>query len=297
MRKEQFGLNKKLTRREFLKNGSLGLAGAGLALAGLSMFDTRQVFSKMLDDIAQQKGKMYYRKLGKTGLMVSEIIFNGGVLDDPSVLAYAVDLGLNYVDTSRTYGESEKLIGKVLKYKRDKLIVATKWKVEEKFKVKDFEQSVNDSLNALGTDHIEIIQVWAARRQTQINHEPVFEAFEKLKKAGKVSFLGISNHINTEVMAKEIVKNGRYDMMTIMYNYANHDAMDNIIREAYKKEMGIIGQLIFDGYDKIEGPFAGTFRGAIQWALNNKHITAVDLSMRNVQEVDEIMQIPSLLRK
>ena len=255
MRKEQFGLNKKLTRREFLKNGSLGLVGAGLALTGLSMFDSRQVFANILDGIAEQNGKMFYRKLGKTGLMVSEIVFNGGVLDDPSVLAYAMDLGLNYVDTSRTYPGSEENIAKILKYKRDKLIVATKWQVEEKFKVEDLEKSLNESLQALGTDHIDIIQVWAARRQTQINHEPVFVAFEKLKKAGKVSFLGISSHINPHVMAQEVVNSGRYDMMNVMYNYVNHQEMDPIIREASKKDIGIIGQLILNGFDKIEGPF------------------------------------------
>ncbi|MCD6460275.1 aldo/keto reductase [bacterium] len=297
MRKDQFGLNRKLTRREFLKKGSFGLAGAGLALTGLSMFDTQRVFANMLDDIARQKSRMFYRKLGKTGLMVSEIIFNGGLLKDPSVLAYAIDLGLNYVDTSRTYGDSEELVGKILKYKRDNLIVATKWRVEEKYKVQDFVDSLNESLKSLGSDYIDIIQVWAARRQTQINHEPMFEAFEKLKKDGKVRFLGISNHINTPVMSREIVKNGRYDMMNVMYNYRNHEEMDTIIGNAYKKNMGIIGQLITDGYENIEGPFSGTLRGAIQWALNNKHLTAVDITMRNVQEVDEILQIPSLLRK
>ena len=48
---------------------------------------------------------------------------------------------------------------------------------------------------------------------------------------------------------------------------------------------------------KLKAPFSGTYRGAIQWALSNKHLTAVDLTMRTVQEVEEFMQIPSLLRK
>lgn len=81
---------------------------------------------------------MNYRELGRTGWKVSEISFGswaigsawGEVKDDESLdaLRRAIDLGVNFIDTADVYGDghSEQLIAKVLKERKDKVIVATK---------------------------------------------------------------------------------------------------------------------------------------------------------------------------
>ncbi len=285
-----------LTRREFLKRTSLGLIGAGLVYAGL---DTRSLLAALKGGQATKKGKMFFRKLGKTGISISEISFNGGVLKDLSVLSYAMDMGLNFIDTAPAYGDgkSEMLIGKLLKYRPKDLIVATKWKVNEQYRVKEYEESVNASLKNLNVDTIDIIQAWAVMRKSQVNHEPMFEAFEKLKQAGKVRYLGITTHRNEVEVSGEIVRNGRYDTMTVAYNYKNYEQMTPIIEQASKKGMGIIGQFITEGVYNLPNPFSKTKKGAVEWALQNTDLDSVIVDLRNIQEVDELLRIPEQLRK
>jgi len=288
-----------MNRREFLKKSSLGLASLGLAWSGLNIFSDDSVYAALTGDVAVKKGNMYYRKLGKTGLELSEISFNGGVLKDVSVLSYAMDLGLNYIDTAPVYldGKSEELIGKILKYRPGELIVGTKWEVREEYRVKELEQSVNASLKRMGTDTIDIIQVWGASRKTQVLHEPVFEAFEKLKKAGKVRFLGLTSHKNEELVCQEAVNCGRYDVLLTSYHYDNHEKMDPIISQAAKKEMGVIAQFTISGGNKIPGNTKNPKMGAVEWSLKNQNISSTVVTMDGLSVVDEYMQIPSVIRK
>jgi aryl-alcohol dehydrogenase-like predicted oxidoreductase len=83
-----------------------------------------------------REGLAEYRQVGKSGLRVSRVGLGGnnfgGRLDEETsvkVINYALDLGVNYIDTANTYaqGRSEQVIGKALKAKRSKVIVATKF--------------------------------------------------------------------------------------------------------------------------------------------------------------------------
>lgn len=288
-----------MNRREFLKKSSLGLASLGLAWSGLNMFSDDSIYAALMGDVAVKKGNMYYRKLGKTGLELSEISFNGGVLKDVSVLSYAMDLGLNYIDTAPVYldGKSEERIGKILKYRPNELIVGTKWEVREEFRVKELVKSVEASLKRMGTDTIDIIQVWAARRKTQVLHEPVFEAFEKLKQAGKVRFLGLTSYKNEEEICREAVNCGRYDVLLASYNYNNYEEMGLIIKDAVKKEMGVMAQFTMLGRKKIPGNTKGSKIGSVEWALKNQNISSIVVMMGGLSVVDEYMQIPASIRK
>lgn len=295
MKKTDRTLSEYLTRREFIKKTSLGFLCAGLAYSGINV---KSLFAALAKDPATKKGIMYYRKLGKTDLLVSEIAFNGGRLTDPAVLSYAMDLGINYVDTAPAYGDSELNIAKILKYRRNDLIVATKWEVNELFRVKELEKSVETSLKRLEVETIDIIQVWAAMRKTQVTHEPVFEAFDKLKKAGKVKYLGITTHRNEIEVSKEIIKTGRYDMMLAAYHYLNYKQMGPIIEEAVQKNIGVIGQLITEGSDEnpeLKGN--SSTRAAAEWALKNTNLTSVLLDMPTTPDVDELARVPGLMRK
>ena len=288
----------RMTRREFLKRSSLSIAGLGLAWAGLSSIrDPEQLWAALQNDPAQQKGKMFYRKLGKTGLMISEVAFNGAFCEDTSVLSYAMDHGLNYVDTSPEYGNSEEVIGKILSLRRNDLYVGTKWEIQENMNPKKLEDSVMMSLKRLNIDTIDIIQVWAARRKSQVLFEPMFEVFDKLKKDGKVRFLGLSTHINSEDVVRAAIDCERYDMMTILYNYNNRETMGPLVKEAAAKNIGIIAQFIEGGMDQIPGQQSGTRRGALEWVLSNPGIASAILPMPSTAQVDEFMYVPSMMRK
>ncbi|RJP59924.1 MAG: aldo/keto reductase [Candidatus Auribacter fodinae] len=294
MKNNDIRFNDPMTRREFLKKTVLGLACAGLFAGGMR---PQSLFAALEGVSAVQKGNMFYRTLGKTGLSVSEISFNGGRLSDIAVLAYAMDHGVNFIDTAPQYADSEQLISKILKYRKNELIVATKWEVSELFTEQELIASVEQSLKNLNVDTIDIIQTWSAMRATQVNHEPVFTAFEKLKKDGKVRFLGITTHRNEVEVAKSVIENGKYDTLMIGYNITNHEQVDPLIKEAGEKGIGVIAQYVTDYKARIPGEFRGTSRGAAQWALSNPNICSAVMDMFNVQEVDELVRVPAILRK
>ena len=107
---------------------------------------------------------MQYRTLGKTGLSVSEIGYGGGRVrpehDETALvkmLHYAMDCGLNFLDTAPDYGGgySETVIGKAIAGRREACIVATK---TEAYDPDGILTDVEGSLQRLGTDYIDVLQ-------------------------------------------------------------------------------------------------------------------------------------------
>ena len=106
--------------------------------------------------------EMRYRTLGRTGLKVSEIGFGGYPIDDPEVLVYALERGINYVDTAHCYrgGASEKAIAPALKGRRDQFVLTTKWcphHIGQPATRQVFLDMLDKSLLRLGTDHVDIV--------------------------------------------------------------------------------------------------------------------------------------------
>jgi len=157
---------------------------------------------------------MKYRTLGKSGLKVSEISLGGDTfgrdIDEPAaqaVINHALELGINYFDTADVYGRgggrSEEIIGRAIKGKRSKVIVATKFGVAvgegaQQFASKDglgsrayIMKAAEASLKRLGTDYIDLYQFHQTDRATPV--EETLRAMDDLVKAGKVRFIGASN--------------------------------------------------------------------------------------------------------
>ena len=157
---------------------------------------------------------MEYRVLGGSGLKVSEVGLGGDTfgrdIDEPatvSVIDRALDLGVNYIDTADVYGRgggrSEEFIGRALKGRRSRVILATKFGVavgegSQQFAQKDglgsrayILKAVEASLRRLGTDYIDLYQFHQPDPATPI--EETLRALDELVKSGKVRFIGGSN--------------------------------------------------------------------------------------------------------
>ncbi len=157
---------------------------------------------------------MNYRTLGKSGLKVSEISLGGDTfgrdIDEPAAIAVinqALETGINYIDTADVYGRgggrSEEIIGRAVKGKRSRVIIATKFGVavgegSQQFASKDglgsrayIMKAVEASLKRLGTDYIDLYQFHQTDPTTPI--EETLRAMDGLVKAGKVRFIGASN--------------------------------------------------------------------------------------------------------
>ncbi|MET0466388.1 MAG: aldo/keto reductase [Chitinophagaceae bacterium] len=173
---------------------------------------------------------MTYQTLGKSLLRVSSIGFGCMSLkpdntESSGILLRAVDLGINFFDTADLYdkGQNELLLGKALKEKRKDLIIATKvgnqlradgsgwdWNASRSYIL----SAVEKSLQRLQTDYIDLYQLHGGMLSDNIPE--TIEAFEALKKAGKIRAYGISS-IRPNVI-REYVKQSSIDSVMMQYS-------------------------------------------------------------------------------
>jgi aryl-alcohol dehydrogenase-like predicted oxidoreductase len=203
---------------------------------------------------------MRYRTLGRTGLRVSVIglgtmVHAGhfGPMKDSesqSAIEAALDLGVNFIDTSDAYGAgySETLLGKVLKGKRDKVILATKGgnvmvgpNRGKRIFARDYIDDVLDeSLKRLQTDYIDLYQLHNPDVEV-IERGEVWEVLEKRQKEGKIRHYGVS--INTIDEGIAAAKGGRADTIQIEYNLLMQEAQEKVFPAAQEANVGIIARV------------------------------------------------------
>jgi aryl-alcohol dehydrogenase-like predicted oxidoreductase len=151
---------------------------------------------------------MEYGTLGSTGVSVSThclgaMMFgqwgNTDVEDCVRIIHAAIDNGINFVDTADVYsaGQSEEIVGRALKDRRDDVVLATKVHFEMGEGVNQHGNSrlwivreVEDSLRRLGTDHIDLYQIHRPEPQTDV--EETLSALTDLQRQGKIRYFGSS---------------------------------------------------------------------------------------------------------
>lgn len=197
---------------------------------------------------------MKYRRLGKTGLAVSEIGVGTGdnaglfVKAPYAELVKAVEtalgLGVNYFDTSPDYGRgiSEYNLGRVLKYLDYRPIISTK--VEYYLpSLSDFRSAtlscVDASLARLGVDAVDLILVHNPVRIERHDRDlsaywlpvtvdellgPIRAALQEVINAGKTRFIGIATEGADPIAVGQVARSGLFDTMNVWYNMSNPTA-------------------------------------------------------------------------
>jgi len=271
-------MNLDQSRRQFLQTG-LAVPAAGL------------VSSKAIESALQSSPKVVYRTLGKTGLKVSGVGYGIGFVPIPEVVNRALDLGVNYFDTSRNYGDSEKIFSGAIKGRpRDKFVIATKSGASKKDAIiKDLEAS----LQALGTDYVDILHLHGRDNPAQIPDEAI-EGLESCKKAGKARFIGFSCH-DPNNMVDFAIKTGKFDVVQTTYSFPIGGIYrDRAIKKLHAAGIGVVAMKVvvaLSGWNlksvdnppatKGEGPLAG-----IKWVLQNPAIGTTVPFMRTLPELE-----------
>ncbi|MFC2012704.1 aldo/keto reductase [Chloroflexota bacterium] len=150
---------------------------------------------------------MEYRRLGKSGLKVSEIGLGtnnlGGRTDEQTsinIISHALELGVNFIDTAELYtrGRSEEIVGKAVKRKRSQVIIATKFGYpgavgpdQQRASRNYIMRAVDASLRRLNTDYIDLYYVHYPESETPI--QETLRALDDLVRDGKVRYIGCSN--------------------------------------------------------------------------------------------------------
>jgi aryl-alcohol dehydrogenase-like predicted oxidoreductase len=184
---------------------------------------------------------MRYRKLGNTGLIVSEVglgtmqfggkmnMGNLGQEDTTRMVKLALESGINFIDTADVYslGESEILVGNALKEVRDEIVLATKVRLpmSENFNRSgatrvNIMREVEGSLRRLQTDYIDLYQVHGWDSNTPL--EETLRTLDDLVRQGKVRYIGLSNLMSwqaaTSVMLQERLGLEKYVTAQMYYS-------------------------------------------------------------------------------
>lgn len=215
---------------------------------------------------------MKYRRLGNSGLIVSEIALgsmqfgqkmNMGNLDQKMTteqVAFAVDQGINFVDTADVYsqGQSEEFVGNAIKGKRQELVLATKCRLpmSDNFNRSgatraNILRGVESSLTRLQTDYIDLYQLHGWDSNTPL--EETLRAMDDLVRQGKVRYIGLSNYLAwqaaTALGLQERMGLEKFVTAQMYYSLVGRGLEDEFVSMAEYHKLGVL----------VWSPLAGGF--------------------------------------
>ena len=219
--------------------------------------------------------EMQYRTLGRTGYNASRLIFGCGAAlssrRQDRLLHTAFDSGVNVFDVGFKdyYDDAEKHLAPFLKQKRDEIFLISKAYVpieleeDEEPSAAQLKQAaagwsafLDGSLREMQVDHVDAYYFMATYNTHVVRSDEMYRAFEDAKAAGKVSYLGLSSHQNTQDVLTAAAETGRFDLAMIAitpggwYDWKNKnvlegtptmDALKPVLDQAREAGIGLVG--------------------------------------------------------
>ena len=245
---------------------------------------------------------MIKRQLGQTGINVSEISFGGVEIGMPygiginseldmlpvndaiRLLHEAVDSGVNFFDTARMYGESERIIGEAFRNRRHEVVIATKCRhfLDENGNLPPsrelpniIESSLHESLKILGMDYVDVFMLHQANLAI-LNNEEIALTFENLKKEGKIRATGASTYTFEET--ELAIDKGVWDVIQLPFNLM-YQRQKELFPKAYEKGVGlVIRSVLLKGLLSERGKNLHPALAEVE-----KHIAGYDSLLKNEQ--------------
>ena len=383
-------MSQSIPRREFLRYSALMAGGAAFGGVATHSFADSAPAAGTVDapqgEWRNKQSEMRYRRLGRTGFMISEIVCGGDPIAPSKTrhVELAIEMGLNYLDTAPAYGDGQSEVGcagVIQGAKRDRVFINTKVspfagsryeafrkifeglgaseqaailrevsedierrrvlvpnyfgnyfngqlrQVEEsafanvmekqygakidrrETYVETIIRSIEGSLKRLGTDHVDLMMCpHGAASEAETKIPEIFEAFERLKKEGKVRFLGVSAHNDPAGVLRGAMAGGVYSMAMVACNIMNWDYVQPAIEEAYQRDFGVIAmknaQAVFEPdrsaqtiperaallHQTVSGDL-NLYQKAYRFTLNNPHLSAVISNMVDEKQVRENLAV------
>jgi aryl-alcohol dehydrogenase-like predicted oxidoreductase len=258
---------------------------------------------------------MEHRPFGRTGLQVAPVGYGcweiGGGYGDIEAAEFeravgrALDLGINCFDTAEGYGlgASERALGKALGSRRDEAVIVTKFGTNYKDmpNLRDssaarVKVSIDKSLTALGTDHVDVYLVHWPDRLTPF--EETMGALDEIVAAGKVRFVGLSNFTLAEI--EQCMALRRIDVVQYGWNLFDRRMQTDILPYCAREGVGFMayGSLAY-------GLLTGTFTedmdfGSTDWRARQGNMGSIKIFAtllgperfpHNVRAVNELKSV------
>jgi len=221
---------------------------------------------------------MRYRTFGKLGWEISEIGFGAwaiggswGEQEDPNsleALHRALDCGVNFIDTAQGYGNghSERLIGQLLKERKERIYVATKigpapgpWPPSpycdqaERYPENYLREKVEERLQNLGTETIDLLQLHTWTRAWN-RHAEAFHILQKLRQEGKLRAVGVSTPEHDQNSVIDLMRQGLVDSVQVIYNIFEQEPAAELLPVAQEHGVAVIVRVVLD-----EGMLTGKY--------------------------------------
>src|ERR1700728_994963 len=257
MKRSTFSAPISSDRRRFLKSG--GAVAAGLITQAAIPAQSSAATLPALPSTAKTLAAMPTRNLGKTGYKVGIFSLGGQAALEKAnnfdvavpIIERALDLGVNYIDTSSIYGGperwSEQYVGRVMKTRRQDAFLATKTKE----RTRDGSlRMIEKSLQLLNTDHVDLWQLHDVGLPEDVDaifaKGGAMEALIEMHEQKVVRFLGVTGHYRPDALMDAINRHP-FDTILLALNAADshiYSFSDALLPLAVEKQMGIIGMKV-----------------------------------------------------
>jgi aryl-alcohol dehydrogenase-like predicted oxidoreductase len=293
---------KRITRKEFLRKAGMSvLGGIGLIKSGKLYANKRAI--PLVD-------------LGNTGLRVSELCYGASRTMDEGLIKYAIDNGMNFLDTGRSYsrGRNEEMVGRAISGFRKDVVIQSKMHVDERElsfngkgkkgsdEIRDLmERRLEESLKALQTDYIDIMLYHSADDEYLTYHDAVLDFFERYKRSGVITASGFSSHDYSLKLVERNNKDRNYDVIMHAFNHSggfthslsgwkaswDQEKLISLLAEAADGGTGIVAMKTCSA-----GPFTiskgeePSYRQAVQWVLMQRYVHTAAVAMSSYDQID-----------
>ena len=156
--------------------------------------------------------------------------------------------------------------------------------------------SVEGSLRRLGIDYLDLCHIHACNSLDRLMAPNIHEAFDRLKQAGKVRFIGVSSHTpDLETVMAHAVDSGRFDVIMVAYNFRNWPDLTNIFRRAHERGVGVVAMKTLKGArhthlaDFTPSERESFAQAAFKWVLSNPHVSGLVVTMSRREQIDEYL--------
>jgi len=261
------------------------------------------------------------RNLGKTGIMIGPVCFGAPRTNEESLIRYAIDKGIRFIDTGRSYGNgnNEKLVGRAVAGIRKSIVIQSKIRLDPNElpsggrgrkgseEIRNVLSSkLDESLKALDSDYIDILLYHDAPGEDLLFHDEVMRFYDEMKRSGVIKAHGFSVH--NDLMNLLERNNGEpfYDVVMVPFNhkgsfvhsvtgrYSEWDQkrLVTALTGAGDKGIGVMAMKTCSGGKFSPSPgIEPSYAEAVRWVVQHPFVSSAAIAMANFEQVNEFIQI------
>ncbi|HID24174.1 MAG TPA: hypothetical protein EYP14_17480 [Planctomycetaceae bacterium] len=224
------------------------------------------------------------------------------------IVNFALDLGVNMIDTAPAYQQAEEGVGLALGSRRKEVFLATKVLADD---VKEAKRSLAKSFRLLKTDFIDLVyyhSVGDRNIKKGLGPDGVFTWLVQQKKAGRFRFLGISGHNRPEKFIP-LIETGEVDVLMPVVNFVDRHTYGfekTVLPVARRHDVGIVAMKVFGGASRKAGSYKNPkappemplehLELAVRYALTTPGVAVLNLGVHNKEQVKRNVELVKRFR-